>query len=209
MVSLAISYVSVCAGLATAPIPRADSVVALYQGGKTWEEFFAGASTRKEMWKGNYDRGAPAALLAARAKAVPGSWRILAVAEDWCGDSANTVPYLVRLTEQAPNLEIRIVNSKIGRWVMERHKTPDGRAATPTIVLLDQDGRERGCFVERPATLRAWVAENKPKLSEDDFQTAKMAWYREDRGAATVAELVDLLEKAGAGAGGCSSPPGA
>lgn len=180
-----------------------DSVARLYQGGRTWAEFFEAARARKPMWTDNYEAGAADPEFVARAKAVGGQWRILAVAEDWCGDSANTVPYLVRLAEQVPGLEIRIANSKDGRWLMERHRTPDGRAATPTIVLLDPEGEERGCFVERPAKLRDWVTENKPKLSDEDFQKAKMAWYREDRGRETVREMVELLEAAGKGPTSC------
>ena len=180
-----------------------DSLAALYDSGRTWAQFFEAAKARKEMWRSNYQAGAPDSAVVARAKAVGGHWRFLVVAEDWCGDSANTVPYLARLVEAAPNLELRIVNSTVGRWVMERHRTTDGRAATPTIVLLDDSGAERGCLVERPAKLRAWVAENKPKLSEDDLQGGKMGWYKEDRGGATIAELVEALEQAAAGSAGC------
>ena len=182
---------------------RSDSLVRLYEGGRTWAEFFESAKARKPMWTDNYQAGVPDSAVVDRAKAVGGQWRILAVAEDWCGDSANTVPYLVRLAEQVPGLTIRIANSKEGRWLMERHPTADGRAATPTIVLLGPGGEERGCFVERPAKLREWVSENKPKLSDEDFQKAKMAWYRDDRGRATVNEVVSLLEAAGKGPTTC------
>ncbi len=182
---------------------RSDSLVRLYEGGRTWVEFFEAAKDRKPMWTDNYQAGAPDSMIGDRARAVGGQWRILAVAEDWCGDSANTVPYLVRLAEQVPGLDIRIANSKDGRWLMERHQTPDGRAATPTIVLLDAAGEERGCIIERPLKLRVWVSENKPKLSDDDFQKAKMTWYREDRGRETVQEMVSLLEAAGKGPTTC------
>lgn len=204
MVGAVLAAAAVCLATAEQSVPAAgDSLATLYQGGVSWQEFFTAARSRKEMWRNNYDRGAPDSAAVARAKAVPGAWKILAVAEDWCGDSANTVPYLARLVEQVPSLELRIVNSKKGKWVMERHRTPDGRAATPTIVLLDPEGNEQGCFVERPAKLRAWVAENKPKLSEDDFQSGRMAWYRKDRGHETVRELIELMELAAAGTPRC------
>jgi hypothetical protein len=201
------------AGCVVAPAPlspplravSSDSLRALYGSGRTWQQFFDAAKARKEMWTGNYARGEPAAELVARAQAVPGRWRVLAVAEDWCGDSANTIPYLARLIERVPTLELAIVDSKAGRWVMEQHRTPDGRAATPTVLLLDQEFAERGCFVERPRKLRAWVAEQKPKLSDDEFQTRKMAWYREDTGRETVAELVELLESAARGDSVCEA----
>lgn len=184
------------------PVPS-DSLVRLYQGGKTWEEFFRGARARRDTWEDNYRQGAADSALVARARAVPGEWRIVAVAEDWCGDSANTVPYLVRLAEAVPAISVRIANSTDGRWLMQRHPTPDGRAATPTIVVIGADGGERGCFIERPAKLRAWVAENRPKLADGDFQDAKAAWYRQDRGRETVTEIIGLLEAAAAGSPRC------
>jgi hypothetical protein len=179
------------------PVAGSDSLRLLYGAGRAWPAFFEAAKARKDMWADNYARGEPAPDLVERARAVPGTWRLLVVAEDWCGDSANTIPYLVRLVEQVPTLELAIVGSKDGRWVMEGHRTADGRAATPTVLLLDEDFQERGCFVERPRELRTWVAEHKPKLSDDEFQTRKMAWYREDRGRQTVTDLVELLEAAG------------
>jgi len=205
MLSTTMLLVGLCSstGPALDQAGSSDSLVKLYQGGKTWQEFFDGARARRETWKENYQIGQPAPEAVARARAVPGSWRVLVVAEDWCGDSANTIPYLVRLVEQVPSLELRIVNSTVGRWVMVKHPTPDGRAATPTVVILDADGAERGCFVERPAALRAWAADNRGKLDDDGFQKGKMAWYRNDRGRATVADFVALLESAGGGGSGC------
>ncbi len=203
MLFMAAVVVACWAGPAGGSPVRSDSLVQLYEGGRTWAEFFEAAKARKPMWTDNYQAGSPDSAIVDRAKAVGGQWRILAVAEDWCGDSANTVPYLVRLSEEVPGLEIRIANSKDGRWLMERHRTPDGRAATPTIVLLDPAGAERGCIIERPLKLREWVSENKPKMSDDDFQKAKMAWYLEDRGRQTVLEMVLLLEAAGKGPTTC------
>lgn len=179
--------------------PPSDSLLSLHQQGRTWTAFFEAATSRRPMWEENYGAGAPDPALAARAAAVPGRWLVLAVAEDWCGDSANTVPYLARLSEEVPSVELRIVDSKVGRWVMEGRRTPDGRAATPTIVVLDPAGAEVGCLVERPAALRAWVNEHKAGLSDDEFQSRKMAWYRNDRGRETVGEIVAILEAAAAG----------
>lgn len=178
----------------------ADSLLDLHRQGRTWSQFFEAANARKPMWEENYRVGTPDPDAVARARALAGRWLVLAVAEDWCGDSANTVPYLARLADEVPSLDLRIANSKDGRWVMEGRRTADGRAATPTIVVLDEQGREVGCLVERPAALKVWVSENKPKLSDDEFQTQKMAWYRNDRGRETVGEIVAIIEAASRGA---------
>lgn len=173
-----------------------DSLAQLYSRGKSFAEFLAGVQSRRDTWTANYAQGTPNPELLARARAVPGRWRMLVVADDWCGDSANTIPYLARLLDSLSSVELRIVSSAAGRWVMEGHRTPDGRAATPTVILLDESGTEAGCFVERPAGLRAWVEENKPKLTESQLQEGRDAWRRQDAGQSTVREIVELLELA-------------
>ncbi len=177
----------------------------LYEGGIPFDEFLDAAHRRRDTWHANYREGTVAADVLERARAIGGTWRILAVAEDWCGDSANTIPYIARLVEAVDGLEMRVVNSTMGRSVMEAHRTPDGRASTPTVLLLNEHFEEVGCFVERPSALQAWFLENESKLEEDDLYDQKYAWYDEDRGAQTVGEIVEIMESAARGAPICKS----
>jgi len=101
------------------------------------------------------------------------------------------------------NVDLRVVNSTLGRPVMEAHPTPDGRPATPTIVILDEQYREAGRLVEQPAPLAAWSARMRPVLSRDELHERQRAWYTWDRGAATMTEIVELLEAAAAGQPRC------
>ena len=183
-------------------IARTDSLASLYASGRTWGDFFAAAKARRVLWVDNYARGVPEALVA-RARAVGGTWRFLVVAVDSCSDSANTIPYLARLVEMVPGLELRIVPPDAGRWVMEAYRTEDARAATPTVLLLDEVFQERGCFVERPAALRKMLAE--AGSNDEDRYQRKMDWYQTDAGAATVSDLVELLEGAAAGTPVCGA----
>lgn len=192
-------------GVGRAPRPAADSLRSLYESGRTWQAFLDAARARRTLWVDNYEQGTPEAAMVARAEAVGGSWRFLVVAVDSCSDSANTIPFLARLVERVPGLELRIVAPGDGRWVMESHRTDDGRAATPTVLLLDHAFQEQGCFIERPAALRRLLAER--GLSEEERYERKMAWYRDDRGSETVRDLVELLEAAAAGTPKCDARP--
>jgi hypothetical protein len=185
------------------PLAGSDSLAQLYARGKTFAEFLSAAKARRETWHDNYSRLAVTGDWLQRARAVPGHWRLLVVAEDWCGDSANTIPYLAQLSDSVASLKLRIVNAQDGRWVMESHRTPDGRAATPTVVLLDSVGAEAGCFVERPAALREWLDTNRPRRSERELGRGRDEWRRRDRGQSTVRELVELLESAAGGRPRC------
>jgi hypothetical protein len=123
------------------------------------------------------------------------------ILEDSCGDSANTIPYLASLVESLGGaVEMRLVNSAEGRPVMVRHRTWDDRAATPTVVLLNQNWEEVGCWVERPSSLSAWEKAEKAKLSQQEFLKQKYAWYEGDRGASTQRDMVEMIERASPGA---------
>ena len=188
------------------PASPGDSLAALYETGRSWPQFLEAAKSNRELWKKNFATGAPTPAIVARAKAVPGMWKVLVVAEDWCNDSANTIPYLARLIDELPALEIRIVNSTDGKWVMEQYKTRDGRTATPTVLLLGPDFTEHGCFVERPEKLATLVSGWKAKLSESAWHGKKAAWYRTDHGKETLTEFVAMLEGAASGSPKCSAP---
>jgi hypothetical protein len=177
-----------------------DTLRAMYDSGQTFDAFLAAASSRKEAWHANYARGAELdSALVARARAVRGTWRLLAVAVDGCSDSVNTLPYIARLVERVDSLDLRIVNAKVGAGVMAAHRTADGRAATPTLVLLDAAGNEAGCFIERPPPLRDLLAELKPQVEYAELLSRKLAWYAEDAGRKSVEQIVLMLEAAGAG----------
>lgn len=189
-----------------APAVVADSTRRdLFEKGISFGDFLTKARQRKEQWERNYAQGAVPDALLARARGVGGTWKVLAVAVDGCSDSVNTIPYLARLAEHVVGMELRIVGSDVGRVVMEGHRTADGRAATPTVLLLDGEYLEAGCFIERPAELRRWMEGEKGKRGDDQLFSGKMVWYDENKGVATVSDFVEMLEAAARGGRLC--PP--
>lgn len=189
---------------ASAPWPAAaDSLVALYEKGMEWRAFLQGVRARRQAWYDNYTTATVDATTVERLARVPGRWRFLVVAVDACGDSANTIPYLARLVEASERLDLRVVNPTEGAWVMAARRSEDGRAATPTVVLLDEDGRERGCWVERPYALRQVLDEHRAGRIGGSFVEVITAWREQDRGRSTVEDMVALLEGAVTGTARC------
>lgn len=185
------------AGLAPpAPAPAPD-YAALWASGETYAEFTADIRARRTLWEGNRRRAEVSADVLARARSVPGQWRLLVVAFDRCSDSVSTIPYLAELVEEVDGLEMRIIAPERGRPIMESHPTPDGRPATPTVLLLDDAWRPAGAWVERPSELQAWYIANPDGLSHDARYFEKMEWYEADAGRSTIAEIVALLESVG------------
>lgn len=178
--------------------PADSTLAALHASGQSFSDFVAAAKARREGWLRLADSAQVDGALVQRARAVGGSWKLLVVAVDACGDSMNTVPYVARLASQA-GVDLRIVLPAAGRPVQEQHRSLDGRVATPTFVLLDAEGRERGCIVEQPRALREWSSQERKRASLDSVHAGIRAFYAKDQGAAIAREAVEMLEAAAAG----------
>jgi hypothetical protein len=179
----------------------ADSTYkALYESGDTFAAFVEKATARKEQWQGNYAKGVAPDALVTRATAS-GSWKLLVVTVPGCSDSVNIVPYVASFLDKVPAIEMRLISPTLGKAVQEAHRTPDGRAATPTFILLDAEFNERGCWIERPSTLSELMKNG------TDFN-GKMAWYDKDNGASSLEEIVQMIEAAHAGSMKCAPTSG-
>jgi hypothetical protein len=173
------------------PSSGAPDYAGIYAKGTPFARFVEYAERLKHEWEENFANAKIDEASVARAKALNGAWRLLVVAEEGCHDSVATVPYLAKLVESSPEtLALRIVSKREGAAVIEAHRTPDGRGATPTIVVLDEAGAVKGIIAERPAALWEY---SKTHSSRKD----RLDWYKEDQGRHAVAEILDIIEQAG------------
>jgi hypothetical protein len=175
---------------------RTLDYASFYAQGISFAEFLEGARMLRDEWRDNYAHATIDDDVLARARALTSQWQLLVVADDSCHDSVNTVPYLAKLTELVPEkLSMRIVSSAVGQAVKDAHQTPDGRAATPTIVVLDSQGGPKGVFIERPAALLRYVEEHGQGLYPDQVRDLRHQWYADDKGRHAVAEILDIMQK--------------
>lgn len=186
--------------------PPADSTYdagALFRDGVDYATFRNAATRRVSQWRDTYANAVIADALRTRVERLPGTWRLLVVADDGCSDSAASIPWIARLADETGTLEFRIVRSRAARPLLEAHRTPDGRPASPTILVLDVALHELGCWIERPAPLQAWALPARGALSDREFLRQKTAWYERDAGRTTLEEIVSLLEAASRGDSAC------
>lgn len=179
-----------------AATPVEPDYLALYRQGATFATFLERARVHRDDWRERYKDATVTPDLVTRMRALPARRLILLVAEDWCSDSLQSVPYVARLVDAGPErLELRIVDATVGRAVMEAHLTPDGRAATPTLVVLQEDGSPTGSWVERASTAQAWFLEQQKSVMQQPLRKQLRKWYAEDAGRTTMAEIAALLER--------------
>jgi hypothetical protein len=185
------ALVAVAACVRLAAQPSADAA-RLFKHGVTFDRFLAKASAQRDVWLRTSSDGDVNPVAVQRLTRAGNGLRLLVVAEDWCVDSAHTVPYVARLAAAA-GVELRIVDRDLGAPLMARHTTRDGRPATPTIVLI-RNGRDVGAWVERPAPLQDLFFSMATNPDSARRFADRASWYDLDRGRTAIAELLALAE---------------
>ena len=167
-----------------------DAVDRLFAQGTTFAEFVTRAASQRSLW--TKPAGGVPADLSARLRRAGVGLRMVVVAEDWCVDSANTVPFVARLADDS-GVEMRIVDRGIGRPLLERFRTADGRTATPLVVLFRR-GAAPDAWVERPRPLQDLFAALLTDPGARQVLGDRQRWYDEDGGKTSLQEIVALAE---------------
>jgi hypothetical protein len=63
---------------------------ARFEAALTFEEYLEGVEKNRDLWHGVYERVRLPEDLVARASALPGSWRLVAISEVWPTPSVGT-----------------------------------------------------------------------------------------------------------------------
>ena len=168
-----------------------------FQAAQTFPEFLASARKNAELWSAVASRALVPDDVLERVTALGGSWRLLLLNEDWCGDAVNSVPYIARLAELAPNLELRILGRDDNPDLMDAHLT-NGSRSIPVVMVFEEEFRPYGWWGPRPAELQEWVLGPGMELAKEDRYREVRRWYARDRGATILAEFAALLERAAA-----------
>src|SRR3712207_3024971 len=80
---------------------------------------------------------------------------ILVITEHYCEDSAQLVPVVWKLADEAPTVELRVLRQHEHPDLSACYLTdgPNGHPAIPVFLMLDAGFRELGALVERPARI--------------------------------------------------------
>lgn len=194
-----VSALAILIAVSAVQASQAPDYDALWEKATPFPEFLQNVKARRNDWTTRFANAAVDAAALNDARALPGRRRILAVATDRCRDSSWALPHIGKLAAVVPEkLEVRVINPRDGRRIQQLHLTPDGRLATPTVVVLDENNRYIGGWVERPSELQQWYIENKPNITSDELYAHVSKWYADDAGRSTIRELLVILGRTAA-----------
>lgn len=193
-----------------------------FDQGLTYEAYKAQMTRNRERLEANEQSiEFPAADLAFFQQ-LPQPLNVLALAEDWCGDVINNLPVLGQLAAASGKLNVRIFLRDQNLDLMDQYLKQGQFRSIPVFVFFDENFRELGHWIERPArihelqtTMRSQLFATDPALvgitpdtspsqmpeearnrlmqANADFRTA----HKVDSDQEVVRELRALIEHAG------------
>jgi thioredoxin family protein len=97
-------------------------------------------------------------------RALPRTVKVLVLAEDWCGDVIANLPVLGRLAKDSGKLDVRIFLRDQNDDIMQGYLNKGQFKSIPVFVFLDDDFRELGHWIERPASVTEVRAKHRKSI---------------------------------------------
>ncbi len=124
---------------------------------------------------------------------VPQTW--LVITEDWCGDSAQNIPYFFEYAKLNKNINVKIILRDENLDLLESYFTSGNPKSIPKIIGFNNDGNEIFIWGARPKVAQDLVMKLKAEgLDKDEFNKKLHLWYGRDRGKELEKEIIELLK---------------
>ena len=118
----------------------------------------------------------------------------MVITEDWCGDSAQNVPYVAKIAACNPLIDLRILLRDKNLDIMDLYLTEGKSRSIPKLVIFDKDGNELVQWGPRPAAAQALVNKNKSEgIPKDEFIKDLHLWYGRNRGENLEEEFEKII----------------
>ncbi len=119
----------------------------------------------------------------------------LAITEGWCGDAAQNLPFLNKMAELNPNIDLRFVLRDENLPLIDAFLTNGGRSI-PKLIALDDSHNVLGTWGPRPEPVQQAFLEN--KISQEktgkEFTEYLHLWYAKDKGLTLQSEFLAILD---------------
>lgn len=125
---------------------------------------------------------------------LPQLWMV--ITEAWCGDSAQNLPYIVKIAECNPLINLRILLRDQNTDIMDLYLSAGGTRSIPKLVVFDEQGNELFQWGARPKETQELITKLKSEgLSKEIFLNQLHLWYGKNRGKNLENEFIDIIEK--------------
>ena len=123
---------------------------------------------------------------------TPQTWMV--ITENWCGDSAQNLPYIAKLSELNKNINLLIVLRDSNLDIMNKYLT-NGTMSIPILIVFDENDYELFKWGPRPEKVKEEIKRLKTEgIVKPELYEKLHLWYGRNRGEELLKELSELLE---------------
>jgi thiol-disulfide isomerase/thioredoxin len=127
-----------------------------FDEGMTYQQYIDQITQNKERFVANYENASFSPESLEHFKNQPEPLNVLAIGEDWCGDVVANFPVLAKLADQVDGkLNVRVFPRDQNEDLINQYLNQGKYKSIPVFVFFDQNMRELGHFIERPAAQTA------------------------------------------------------
>ena len=118
----------------------------------------------------------------------------LVISEPWCGDAAQTLPYLNRIAQLSENIDLKIVLRDENPELMNAFLT-NGSQSIPIVIMLNESMDVIQTFGPRSKAATKLVTDYKTQhgIIDDAFKELLQVWYNNDKGISMVNDILEML----------------
>jgi len=119
----------------------------------------------------------------------------LVITESWCGDAAQVLPIINKVSELTPEIDLKIVLRDDHPELMDEFLTNESRSI-PKLIAYDREQRDVvGEWGPRPREATEMVRQQINEFGNlsPQFKKDLQIWYNKDKGQSTIEELVELI----------------
>ncbi|ATA72291.1 MULTISPECIES: thioredoxin family protein [Capnocytophaga] len=121
---------------------------------------------------------------------------LLVITEFWCGDAAQIIPVINKISELNPKIMLKLVFRDDNEELMNLFLTNGGKAI-PIAVVLDLENNVLTHWGSRPSEATKMVEDYKAKHGalDAEFKENLQKWYNQDKGNNIIDDFVKILSE--------------
>ena len=115
------------------------------------------------------------------------------ITEPWCGDAAHLAPFIKKMAEYSPHIELEIQKRDGEGSEIDRYLTNGGKSI-PKLIVRDENGKDLYNWGPRPTEPQAIVMSQKSSnQTAEEKKSELQVWYNKDKGISIQRELAELI----------------
>ncbi len=130
----------------------------------TYDQYKAQMTQRRDQLEAAEAAFSPSSVDLAAFAGLPAPVNVVAIGEDWCGDVIANFPILGKLAAASGKLNVRVFLRDKNLDLTDQYLNQGKYRSIPIMVFFDQNFKELGHFIERPASVTKLRAERRLEI---------------------------------------------